>query len=117
MKLKDLKGREYCGKDCVMFTYNLKVSDECPLIPVTFTRKKLDNGDLSDEWLVTFPMNSGSGFTFNLSFVFQMYASASTLELVCATGLVHVRNFLSDCCSYLQAIDFNISQIVRGLDN
>lgn len=116
MKLRDLKGREYLGKDCVRFTYNLIVSDKHPIIPVTFERMKLDSGELSDEWMVTFPMNSGTGFTFNLSFIFQMYASVSTLELVCASGLVHVRNYLNDCCSYLQCIDGNISQIVRGLE-
>lgn len=113
IKLKDLISRRYIGKDCYSFQYILRMQEEDPII-VQFDRK-FENEIPTKHWKLSIIFDIERNFQHCFTAYFEMPKVNVPLELVCATGLLQIRYYVSSCLEYYSEASVEISKGLEGM--
>lgn len=113
IKTKDLISRHYIKKDCCSFQYILKMQEENPII-VQFERK-FENEMPTKFWKLSMIFDNERNLKHCFTAYFEMPKINVPLELVCATGLLQIRYYISSCLEYYSEASIEISKGLEGM--
>ena len=113
IQLSDLKHRDYAGKDCIGFQYNLKL-EECPDITFDFRRVLLSDGTITNNWRMSVGYTNYEDVGNFRTFLFEVPKNYY-LELVCGHGLMLFKEYVLKCLDYYQTLNYSLLDVLRGM--
>lgn len=107
---KELINREYSGKDCMAFMYDIEI--EINNMPATVRTYFIRLDEISWEMSCHFRGN-GISETQTYRLIFRLGSSKIPLETICMTGLIHLKNALNEEMNIKSKINMAIYDVVN----
>ena len=111
LKLKDLTNRQYVGKQCKAFEYELKGEKDAKILAAKF-----EVGANENEWSMQIVLDRTRDADSQVyKFDYVMPRNNLPLELIAATGLKYFQLYLKSEIEQKVSYDFLIGEITKGM--